>query len=183
MAPQASADCLSEAACYYRARYYDPSAGRFSSEDPIRYGGGINFYAFVQNHVLGESDPTGLQQRDQRCPSYFPDFLCNWAYGKPNPPKPDRNHPICPCTRKSAAPIGNSAACAYDCCPSGVYPDGSQAYGRRGVLVPMKTFKAKFPDQCKDLKDCPYQIMMQFDLSENRTLPVGVVTGIGKLEP
>src|SRR5437899_8257916 len=30
---------------YYRARYYDPSTGRFLSEDPMRYAGGnINCY-------------------------------------------------------------------------------------------------------------------------------------------
>ena len=28
---------------YYRARYFDPSVGRFLSEDPIRFLGGINF--------------------------------------------------------------------------------------------------------------------------------------------
>jgi RHS repeat-associated protein len=31
---------------YYRARYYDPKIGRFISEDPIRFSGGINFYAY-----------------------------------------------------------------------------------------------------------------------------------------
>jgi RHS repeat-associated protein len=27
---------------YHRARYYDPSIGRFISEDPIGFSGGIN---------------------------------------------------------------------------------------------------------------------------------------------
>ncbi|MFZ0960816.1 MAG: RHS repeat-associated core domain-containing protein [Terriglobia bacterium] len=30
---------------YYRACYYDPLSGRFLNEDPIRFNGGINFYA------------------------------------------------------------------------------------------------------------------------------------------
>ena len=30
---------------YYRARYYDPRLGRFLSEDPIGFWGGVNFYA------------------------------------------------------------------------------------------------------------------------------------------
>jgi RHS repeat-associated protein len=34
-----------------RARYYDPTAGRFKSEDPIQFLGGINFYAYVGNNV------------------------------------------------------------------------------------------------------------------------------------
>ena len=46
---------------YYRARYYDPSAGRFLSEDPIRFDAGINFYAYVGNNSATLTDPFGLQ--------------------------------------------------------------------------------------------------------------------------
>jgi len=45
---------------YYRARYYDPSAGRFLSEDPIQFGGGPNFYVYVGNGPIGRIDPLGL---------------------------------------------------------------------------------------------------------------------------
>ncbi len=45
---------------YYRARYYDPMEGRFVSKDPIGYGGGINFYAYVQNNPINHIDPRGL---------------------------------------------------------------------------------------------------------------------------
>jgi RHS repeat-associated protein len=45
---------------YYRARYYDPSAGRFLSEDPIRWAGGNNFYAYVDNRPVLAGDPSGL---------------------------------------------------------------------------------------------------------------------------
>jgi len=34
---------------YYRARYYDTETGRFISEDPLGFGAGINFYAYVNN--------------------------------------------------------------------------------------------------------------------------------------
>jgi RHS repeat-associated protein len=45
---------------YYRARYYDPSAGRFLSQDPIYFGGGINFYNYASDSPTNFSDPTGL---------------------------------------------------------------------------------------------------------------------------
>ena len=41
---------------YYRARYYDPSIGRFISEDPIR---ATNLYTYVDNRPLDLVDPTG----------------------------------------------------------------------------------------------------------------------------
>jgi RHS repeat-associated protein len=51
-----------ETGLYYdRARYYDPSAGRFLSEDPIGFSGGIDFYAYVANNPVIFTDPSGLQ--------------------------------------------------------------------------------------------------------------------------
>ncbi len=47
-------------ASYYRARYYDPTAGRFLREDPIRWQGGVNFYAYVGNNPALWIDPYGL---------------------------------------------------------------------------------------------------------------------------
>ena len=45
---------------YYRARYYDPSTGRFISEDPIGLEIGPNFYSYVSNDSVGQTDPSGL---------------------------------------------------------------------------------------------------------------------------
>ena len=39
-------------ASYYRARYYDPTAGRFLSEDPTGFMAGMNFYAYVTNNPI-----------------------------------------------------------------------------------------------------------------------------------
>jgi uncharacterized protein RhaS with RHS repeats len=50
-----------EGESYYRARYYDSNPGRFLSEDPIDFAGGINFYAYVQNDPLNLADPLGLR--------------------------------------------------------------------------------------------------------------------------
>jgi len=47
---------------YYRARYYDPAVGRFISEDPIAFEGGVDFYAYVQNNAANYADPFGLCQ-------------------------------------------------------------------------------------------------------------------------
>jgi RHS repeat-associated protein len=46
---------------YYRARYYDASAGRFVGEDPAKWSGdNLNFYAYAQNRPTLMVDPLGL---------------------------------------------------------------------------------------------------------------------------
>jgi RHS repeat-associated protein len=45
---------------YYRARYYDPTAGRFLTEDPVDFLGGENFYEFVLSNPINRLDPLGL---------------------------------------------------------------------------------------------------------------------------
>jgi len=45
---------------YYRARYYNPSHGRFLAEDPLEFGGGdLNLYAYVFNNPINFVDPFG----------------------------------------------------------------------------------------------------------------------------
>jgi uncharacterized protein RhaS with RHS repeats len=46
---------------YYRARYYDPRVGRFTTKDPIGFAGGdTNLYAYVMNDPVNLVDPMGL---------------------------------------------------------------------------------------------------------------------------
>jgi len=46
---------------FYRARYYDPTVGRFVTKDPIGFGGGdYNLYGYVGNNPINFSDPDGL---------------------------------------------------------------------------------------------------------------------------
>jgi RHS repeat-associated protein len=54
---------------YYRARYYSPVYQRFISEDPFRFGGGVNFYAYVGNGPICRVDPFGRNWR--RAANFF----------------------------------------------------------------------------------------------------------------
>jgi RHS repeat-associated protein len=46
---------------FYRARYYDPKAGRFLTKDPIGFAGGdVNLFRMVQNNPVNFIDPSGL---------------------------------------------------------------------------------------------------------------------------
>lgn len=73
---------------YYRARYYDPNSGRFLSEDPIHFGGGINFYPYVGNHPATFSDPSGLEKQRIGPPTSQYNCLAwglglNWVWVQP----------------------------------------------------------------------------------------------------
>lgn len=47
---------------YYRARYYDPKAQRFLSEDPIGFSSGdYNFYRYVGGNPTNFTDPLGME--------------------------------------------------------------------------------------------------------------------------
>jgi RHS repeat-associated protein len=45
---------------YFWNRWYDPSVGRWVSEDPIRQAGGLNLYGYVANNPLLGTDLNGL---------------------------------------------------------------------------------------------------------------------------
>jgi RHS repeat-associated protein len=47
---------------YFWNRWYDPSVGRWVSEDPIRQAGGMNLYGYVKNNPVLLKDPTGLDE-------------------------------------------------------------------------------------------------------------------------
>ena len=50
---------------YLRARYYDPTIGRFLTEDPA--GDGTNWYAYCGNDPINFTDPSGYQRE----PGYY----------------------------------------------------------------------------------------------------------------
>jgi RHS repeat-associated protein len=76
---------------YYRARYYDPQAGRFLSEDRIRsVSGTLNFYGYVENSPINLIDSGGL------CPQ-SPNKPCS-SSSQPSPQL--RLVPISDCSHK-----------------------------------------------------------------------------------
>jgi RHS repeat-associated protein len=42
------------------ARYYDPTVGRFITQDPIGQAGGLNFYDYTSGNPVNAIDPSGL---------------------------------------------------------------------------------------------------------------------------
>jgi RHS repeat-associated protein len=45
-------------------RYYDPSAERFLTRDPLGYGGGMDLYAYCGDNPVNRMDPMGLNWDD-----------------------------------------------------------------------------------------------------------------------
>ncbi|PVM90329.1 RHS repeat domain-containing protein [Caulobacter endophyticus] len=67
---------LPEAGVYnYKARTYSPSLGRFMQTDPIGYGDGINWQAYVGNDPINGIDPLGLAGEKKEKPTEVSDVI------------------------------------------------------------------------------------------------------------
>ena len=66
---------------YRRARYYEPTTGRFTQEDPIGLAGRLNPYGFANGDPVNFSDPFGLcPNGPDPCPWYV-NFLAGFDAG------------------------------------------------------------------------------------------------------
>jgi RHS repeat-associated protein len=52
---------------YRRNRYFDPTTGRFTQEDPIGLAGGMNLYGFANGDPVSYADPFGLCPKLPKC--------------------------------------------------------------------------------------------------------------------
>lgn len=67
----------------YRFRYYDENIGRFLSEDPIGFGGGVDFYRYADGNPISANDPLGLETTV----CYYPDTpVGHVGFGLPGEP-------------------------------------------------------------------------------------------------
>jgi len=65
---------------YNRGRYYDPSTGRWLSQDPLGFDAGdSNLYRYVNNEPTGATDPSGkyLIANDAAAADYWINYLAN----------------------------------------------------------------------------------------------------------
>jgi RHS repeat-associated protein len=72
---------------YFRARYYNPRLGRFISQDPIGFNGGIDVYAYVGNNPINYTDLFGL------CGGDGPSLVNNCGDEPPRPPDNQTPYP------------------------------------------------------------------------------------------
>lgn len=152
---------------FYRARYYDPKVGRFISEDPIRFQGGINFYNYVQGNPTNYRDPSG------EIPVYG--WWCgpNWTGGHfaPYDPKLDHNgyykkpinatdavcrdHDICYWSCRDAFPCdqGKRGSCMRNCDARLIYYMPTTGVGP--IIGAAIDFFNEHPDTGKNDPKCP----------------------------
>jgi RHS repeat-associated protein len=79
----------------FGTRDYDPAVGRWTNKDPIRFAGGLNLYAYVENNPVNLTDPDG------RVPQWMKALfiwlkLLTGEEGPPAPPAPEPPARTCP---------------------------------------------------------------------------------------
>jgi RHS repeat-associated protein len=152
---------------FYRARYYNPSIGRFISEDPIQLKGGINFYSYAVGSPMMYRDPSGK--------SIWWGWWCgpNWTGGHLAPYDPSldtngyyrdpidaadsvcRDHDKCyaSCRQTFPCQIGMRQDCMRNCDAQLIYNMPSTGVGP--ILAAGVDFFNDHPDAGKNDPRCP----------------------------
>ena len=95
---------------YMRARFYDPTVGRFQTEDPLPVPQG---YAYVRNNSVNRVDPTGMSGNPP-CPTPIP-VPTPRPTGTPTPPTSKEGG--------GGVSVRKFLDCVYDCaCVSSIGP-------------------------------------------------------------
>jgi RHS repeat-associated protein len=139
---------------FYRARYFDPAAGRFLSEDPLEFAGGRNFYAYTRNRPIDLVDPSGMAPTNSSngAPPLMPGDTAGFFHADLNDP---RLKPLLNRDTNGNFPAGTRHYGESDWCVgltklftglpcSGCWRAGSKVLGNN---IPAGTAIATFDDQ------------------------------------
>ena len=97
---------------HMQARYYDPEAKRFITEDPIGLSGGLNLYGYVGGDPVNRIDPTGQKYVMKDGYSQWVDDTLdsNTAISASNPPPPVQSPEVTVSPSSSAASSTKAAS-------------------------------------------------------------------------
>jgi RHS repeat-associated protein len=139
---------------YSRARYYDPSIGRFLSEDSIRFAGGVNFYSYVANDPVNFFDPLGLAAQ--------PKIEYRWRDCTP----------------------GEESFCIARCDAQGFKYMGCRVAQTKRIKslkhgADWYDYEGEPSCWCEDPNDCPNRLPIPAPSSKQATAAAGAIGGIG----
>jgi len=113
---------------YYRARYYDSAMGRFLSEDPIDFDGGMNFYVYVGNNPVIYFDPDGMQQQGANPNTFTYGEAGSFAVINAGPPQNLSAPAGLGDLKASIGAVCNKKNCVYSQPPPGANPIDTAAW-------------------------------------------------------
>ena len=119
---------------FYTAHYYNPVLGRFLSQDPVGFAGGINNYAYVSDNPLSWVDPFGLHERGPKDNSTDP--------GKDRPSSDDKDKEPKSCREQSAQKAKDAVG---DWTKDLVKTTSGMNREDPGVSHPVKPWPGKYP--------------------------------------